>query len=161
MFWIILLIVVIDKLPPQYLDGFFWVFLVVDIVFACFEVAVVVLSIIYRRNINSDTPTLKLRQFLLLYRVDPSRWDLHDSYVRYHSKSGDYTYAKFASYFDYHLYRYMRWRSEIREEKVTALKMQADFVKQLQSDLTLTREEIDELIKKELKKCGDNEQCQQ
>ena len=160
MFWIILLIVVIDKLPPQYFDGFFWVFLVVDIVFACIEIAVVVLSIIYRHNIRS-APTLKLKQFLSLYRVDPSRWDLHDSYVRYHSKSGDYTYAKFASYFDYHLYRYMRWRSEIREEKVTALKTQADFIKQLQSDLTLTREEIDGLIKKELKKCGDNEQCQQ
>lgn len=156
MFWIILLIVLIDKLPPQHLDGFFWVFLVVDIVFACIEIAGVVLSIIYRHSIR-DNPTLKLKQFLSLYRVDPSRWALHDSYVEYHSKSGDYTFVKFASYFDYHLYRYMRWRSEIHEEKATALKKQADFVKQLQSDLTLTREEIDESIKKELKKCGDNE----
>lgn len=156
MFWIILLIVVIDKLPPQCLDGFFWTFVVLDLLFACVEILVVVLSIIYRRSIR-DNPTLKLKQFLSLYRVDPSRWDLHDNYVRYHSKSGDYTYAKFASYFDYHLYRYMRWRSEIREEKVTALKTQADFVKQLQADLILTREEIDELIKKELKKCEDNE----
>lgn len=157
MFWIILLIVVIDKLPPQYLDGFFWVFLVVDIVFACFEVAVVVLSIIYRRNINSDTPTLKLRQFLLLYRVDPSRWHLEDGGVSYRGKDGHYTYAKFANYFDYHMYKYLCWRRKINEDKVTALKTQADFVKQLQSDLTLTREEIDELIKKELKKCGDEE----
>lgn len=160
MFWIILLIVVIDKLPPQCLDGFFWIFVVLDLLFACVEILVVVLSIIYRRNIRNE-PTLKLKQFISLYRVDPSRWYLYDSSVEYHSKSGDYTYAKFASYFDYHLYRYMRWRSKIREEKVTALKTQADFVKQLQSDLTLTREEIDESIKKELKKCGDNEQCQQ
>ena len=142
-------------------NGAFWILLVIALAFACIEIVTVVLAIIYRRNINSDTPTLKLRQFLLLYRVDPSRWDLHDSYVEYHSKSGGYTYvkfyAKFASYFDYHLYRYMCWRSKIREEKVTALKTQADFVKQLQSDLTLTREEIDELIKKELKKCGGEE----
>ena len=154
MFCIILFIILIGKLPPQYMEGNFWIFLVVDMVFACIEIVVVVLSIIYRRSIR-DNPTLKLKQFLSLYRVDSSRWALHDSYVEYHSKSGDYTFVKFASYFDYHLYRYMRWRSEIHEEKTTALKKQADFVKQLQSDLTLTREEINELIKKELKKCLD------
>lgn len=153
MFCIILFIILIGKLPPQYMEGNFWIFLVADMAFACIEIVVVVLSIIYRHGIRS-APTLKLKQFLSLYCVDPSRWELHDSYVRYHSKSGDYTYAKFASYFDYHLYRYMCWRSEIHEEKTTALKKQADFVKQLQSDLTLTREEIDESIKKELKKCG-------
>lgn len=158
MFCIILFIILIGKLPPQYMEGNFWIFLVVDMAFACIEIVVAVLSIVYRHGIRS-APTLKLKQFLSLYRVDPSRWDLHDSYVEYHSKSGGYTYAKFASYFDYHLYRYMRWRSEIREEKVTALKTQADFVKQLQSDLTLTREEIDELIKKELNKCGYEETC--
>ena len=157
MFWIILLIVVIDKLPPQCLDGFFWIFLVVDMAFACIEIVVAVLSIIYRHNINSNTPTLKLKQFLLLYRVDPSRWDLEYSGVTYHSKDGNCTYAKFARYFDYLMYKYLRWRREINENKVTSLKTQADFVKQLQSDLTLTREEIDELIRKELNKCGDEE----
>ena len=55
------------------------------------------------------------------------------------------------------IFKYLCWRRKINEDKVTALKTQADFVKQLQSDLTLTREEIDELIKKELKKCGDEE----
>ena len=136
MFCIILFIILIGKLPPQYMEGNFWIF------------------IIYRRNINSDTPTLKLRQFLLLYRVDPSRWHLEDSGVSYRGKDGHYTYAKFANYFDYHMYKYLCWRRKINEDKVTALKTQADFVKQLQSDLTLTREEIDELIKKELNKCG-------
>lgn len=153
MFWIILLIVLIDKLPPQYLDGFFWVFLVVDIVFACIEIVVVALSIIYRHSINSDTPTLKLRQFLSLYRVDPSKWHLEYSGVSYRGNDGHYTYAKFANYFDYNMYKYLCWRRKINEDKVTALKTQADFVKQLQSDLTLTREEIDETIKNELKKC--------
>ena len=135
-------------------DDVFWLFLVVALVFACIEIAMVVLAIIYRHNINSDTPTLKLRQFLLLYRVDPSRWHLEDSGVSYRGKDGHYTYAKFANYFDYHMYKYLCWRRKINEDKVTALKTQADFVKQLQSDLTLTREEIDELIKKELNKCG-------
>ena len=156
MFCIILFIILIGKLPPQYMEGNFWIFLVVDMAFACIEIVVVVLSMIYRHSIR-NAPTLKLKQFLSLYRVDPSRWCLYDSSVEYHSKSGDYTAAKFASYFDYHLYRYMRWRSKIHEEKATALKKQVDFVKQLQSDLTLTREEIDELIRKELKKCGDEE----
>lgn len=153
---IIVLILVIKILPPQDPNSIFWVFLVVDIAFACIEIVAVALSIIYRHSIRNE-PTLKLKQFLSLYRVDPSRWYLYDSSVEYHSKSGDYTAAKFASYFDYHLYRYMRWRSKIHEEKATALKKQADFVKQLQSDLTFTREEIDELIKKELKKCVDEE----
>lgn len=134
-------------------NGAFWIFLVATVIFACIEIVIAVLAIIYRRNINSDTPTLKLRQFISLYRVDPSRWDLYDSWVGYNSKDGDHTAAKFASYFDYHLYRYMRWRSKIHDEKATALKKQADFVKQLQSDLTLTRKEIDEAIKNELKKC--------
>ena len=137
-------------------NGAFWIFLVATIIFACIEIAVVVLSIIYQRNIR-NIPTLKLKQFIPIYRVDPSRWDLYDSWVGYNSKDGDYTAVRFASYFDYHLYRYMLWRNKVHEEKATALKKQADFVKQLQSDLTLTREEIDELIKKELKKCGDEE----
>jgi hypothetical protein len=152
MFCIILFIIWIGKLPPQYMDGNFWIFLIVDIAFACIEIVVVVLSIIYWHSIRNE-PTLRLKQFLSLYRVDPSRWYLYDSSVEYHSKSGVYIAAKFASYFDYHLYRYMRWRSKIHEEKATALKKQADFVKLLQSDLTLTREEIDEAIKNELKKC--------
>lgn len=135
-------------------NGAFWIFLVATIIFACIEIGVFVLSIIYRRNIR-NSPTLKLKQFVSLYRVDPSRWDLYDSWIGYNSKNGDYTAAKFASYFDYHLYRYMRWRSEIHDEKATALKEQADFIKQLQSDLILTREEIDKLIKEELKKCVD------
>ena len=134
-------------------NGAFRIFLVVASAFACIEIVTVVLAIIYRRSINSDTPTLKLRQFLLLYRVDPSRWHLEYSGVTYCSKDGNYTYAKFARYFDYLMYKYLCWRKEINENKVTSLKTQADFVKQLQSDLTLTREEIDELIKKELKKC--------
>jgi len=142
-------------------NGAFWIFLVVALAFACIEIVMVVLAIIYRRNINSDTPTLKLRQFLSLYRVDPSRWHLEYSGVTYCSKDGNYTYAKFASYFDYHIYKYLCWRKEIYDNKAISLKAQAEFVKQLQSDLTLAREEIDELIKKELKKCGDNEQCQQ
>ena len=137
-------------------NGAFWIFLVATIIFACIEIAVVVLSIIYQRNIR-NIPTLKLKQFIPIYRVDPSRWDFYDSWVGYNSKDGDYTAVRFASYFDYHLYRYMLWRNKVHEEKATALKKQADFVKQLQSDLTLTREEIDELIKKELKKCGDEE----
>lgn len=138
-------------------NGAFWIFLVVALAFACIEIVTVVLAIIYRCNINSNTPTLKLKQFLLLYRVDPSRWHLEYSGVTYHSKDGNYTYAKFARYFDYLMYKYLCWRREINENKVTSLKTQADFVKQLQSDLTLAREEIDELIKKELKKCGDEE----
>ena len=161
MFCIVLFIILIGKLPPQYMEGNFWIFLVVDMAFACIEIVVAVLSIIYRHNINSNTPTLKLKQFLLLYRVDPSRWHLEYSGVTYHSKDGNYTYAKFARYFDYLMYKYLCWRRKINENKVISLKTQADFVKQLQSDLTLTREEIDELIKKELKKCGDNGQCQQ
>jgi len=156
MFCIILFIILIDKLPPQYMDGNFWIFLCVDIAFACIEIVVAVLSIVYRRDIR-DKPTLKLKQFISLYRVDPSRWDLYDPWVGYNSKNGDYTAAKFASYFDYHLYRYMLWRNKVHEEKATALKKQADFIKQLQSDLTLTREEINESIRKELKKCGDEE----
>lgn len=155
MFCIILFIILIGKLPPQYMDGNFWIFLVVDIAFACIEIVVVSLSIIYRRSINSDTPTLKLRQFLSLYRVDPSKWHLEYSGVSYRGNDGHYTYAKFANYFDYNMYKYLCWRRKINEDKVNALKTQADFVKQLQSDLTLTREEIDELIKKELKKCLD------
>ena len=142
-------------------NGAFRIFLVVASAFACIEIVTVVLAIIYRQSINSDTPTLKLRQFLLLYRVDPSRWHLEYSGVTYCSKDGNYTYAKFARYFDYLMYKYLCWRKEINENKVTSLKTQADFVKQLQSDLTLTREEINELIRKELKKCGDNGQCQQ
>jgi len=134
-------------------NGAFWIFLVVALALACIEIVMVVLAIIYRRNINSDTPTLKLRQFLSLYRVDPSRWHLEHSGVTYCSKDGNYTYAKFASYFDYHIYKYLCWRKEIYDNKAISLKAQAEFVKQLQSDLTLTREEIDELIKKELKKC--------
>ena len=153
MFCIILFIIFIGKLPPQYMDGNFWIFLVVDIVFACIEIVVVSLSINYRHSINSDTPTLKLRQFLLLYRVDPSRWHLEDSGVSYRGKDGHYTYAKFANYFDYHMYKYLCWRRKINEDRAISLKAQADFVKQLQSDLTLTREEIDETIKNELKKC--------
>ena len=62
-----MLVCKIFQLDPY--DNAFWIFLVVTLVFACIEV----LAIIYRRNINSDTPTLKLRQFLSLYRVDPSR----------------------------------------------------------------------------------------
>ena len=135
----------------------FWTFFVVDIIFACIEIVVAVLAIIYRRNINSDTPTLKLRQFLSLYRVDPSRWHLEHSGVTYCSKDGNYTYAKFASYFDYHIYKYLCWRKEIYDNKAISLKRQAEFVKQLQSDLTLAREEINEAIKNELKKCGDEE----
>ena len=127
-------------------NGAFWIFLVVALAFACIEIVTVVLAIIYRRSINSDTPTLKLRQFLLLYRVDPSRWHLEYSGVTYCSKDGNYTYAKFARYFDYLMYKYLCWRKKNNENKVTSLKTQADFVKQLQSDLTLTREEIDELI---------------
>ena len=161
MICIIVLILVCKFLPPQDPNSNFWIFFVIDLIFACVEIVVAVLSIIYRHNINSDTPTLKLKQFLLLYRVDPSRWHLEHSGVTYHSKDGNYTYAKFASYFDYHMYKYLCWRKEINENKVTSLKTQADFVKQLQSDLTLTREEINELIRKELKKCGDNGQCQQ
>ena len=157
MICIIVLILVCKFLPPQDPNSIFWIFLVIDLIFACVEIVVAVLSIIYRHNINSDTPTLKLKQFLLLYRVDPSRWHLEHSGVTYHSKDGNYTYAKFVSYFDYHMYKYLCWRKEINENKVTSLKTQADFVKQLQSDLILTREEIDELIKKELKKCGDEE----
>ena len=153
MFWIILLIVLINKLPPQYLDGFFWIFIVLDLLFACVEILIVASFIIYRRSINSDTPTLKLRQFLSLYRVDPSRWHLEYSGVTYCSKDGHYTYAKFASYFDYRMYKYLCWRKEIYENKAISLKAQAEFVKQLQSDLTLAREEIDEAIKNELKKC--------
>ena len=146
-----MLVCKIFQLDPY--DNAFWIFLVVTLVFACIEV----LAIIYRRNINSDTPTLKLRQFLSLYRVDPSRWHLEYSGVTYCSKDGHYTYAKFASYFDYHMYKYLCWRKEIYENKTISLKAQAEFVKQLQSDLTLAREEIDELIRKELKKCGDEE----
>ena len=157
MFCIILFIILIDKLPPQYMDGNFWIFLVVDIAFACIEIVVVVLVIIYRRNINSDTPTIKLKTFLSLYRVDPSRWHLEYSGVTYCSKDGHYTYAKFASYFDYHMYKYLCWRKEIYEDKAISLKAQAEFVKRLQSDLTLAREEIDKAIKNELKKCGDEE----
>jgi len=153
MFCIILFIILTGKLPPQYMEGNFWIFFVVDMAFACIEIVVAVLSINYRHNINSDTPTLKLKQFLLLYRVDPSRWHLEHSGVTYCSKDGNYTYAKFASYFDYHIYKYLCWRKEIYDNKAISLKAQAEFVKQLQSDLTLTREEIDELIKKELKKC--------
>lgn len=138
-------------------NGAFWIFLVVALAFACIEIVTVVLAIIYRRNINSDTPTLKLRQFLSLYRVDPSKWHLEYSGVSYRGNDGHYTYAKFASYFDYHMYKYLCWRRKINEDKVIALKTQADFIKQLQSDLTSTREEIDELIKEELKKCGDEE----
>jgi len=138
-------------------NGAFWIFLVVALALACIEIVMVVLAIIYRRNINSDTPTLKLRQFLSLYRVDPSRWHLEYSGVTYHSKDGNYIYAKFARYFDYLMYKYLCWRKEIYENKAISLKAQAEFVKQLQSDLTLAREEIDELIKKELKKCGDEE----
>lgn len=159
MICIIVLILVRKFLPPQDPNSNFWIFLV--LIFACVEIAVAVLSIIYRHNINSDTPTLKLKQFLLLYRVDPSRWHLEHSGVTYCSKDGNYTYAKFARYFDYLMYKYLCWRREINENKVTSLKTQADFVKQLQSDLTFTREEINELIRKELKKCGDNGQCQQ
>ena len=157
MFCIILFIILIGKLPPQYMDDNFWIFLVADIIFAVIEIAAVVLGIIYRRDINSNTPTIKLKTFLSLYRVDPSRWHLEHSGVTYCSKDGNYTYAKFASYFDYHMYKYLCWRKEIYENKAISLKAQAEFVKQLQSDLTLTREEIDELIKKELKKCGDEE----
>ena len=153
MICIIVLIIVCKFLPPQDPNSNFWIFIVIYLIFACVEMVVAVLSIVYRHNIDSDTPTLKLKQFLLLYRVDPSRWHLEYSGVTYHSKDGNYTYAKFASYFDYHMYKYLCWRKEINENKVTSLKTQADFVKQLQSDLTLTREEIDELIKKELKKC--------
>ena len=153
MICIIVLIIVCKFLPPQDPNSNFWIFLVIDLIFACVEIVVAVLSIIYRHNINSNTPTLKLKQFLLLYRVDPSRWHLEYSGVTYCSKDGNYTYAKFARYFDYLMYKYLCWRKEINENKVTSLKTQADFVKQLQSDLTLTREEIDELIKKELKKC--------
>ena len=133
-------------------NGAFWILLVIALAFACIEIVTVVLAIIYRRNINSDTPTLKLRQFLLLYRVDPSRWHLEYSGVTYCSKDGHYTYAKFASYFDYHMYKYLCWRKEIYENKAISLKAQAEFVKQLQSDLTLVRKEIDDAIKNELKK---------
>ena len=157
MFCIILFIILSGKLPPQYMDGNFWIFLIADIIFAVIEIAAVVLAIIYRCDINSKTPTIKLKTFLSLYRVDPSRWHLEDSGVTYHSKDGNYIYAKFARYFDYLMYKYLCWRREINENKVASLKTQADFVKQLQSDLTLTREEIDELIKKELKKCVDEE----
>lgn len=153
MFCIILFIILIDKFPPQYMDGNFWIFLVVDITFAIIEIVVVVLVIIYRRDINSNTPTIKLKTFLSLYRVEPSRWHLECSGVTYHSKDGNYTYAKFASYFDYHMYKYLCWRKEIYENKAISLKAQAEFVKRLQSDLTLAREEIDEAIKNELKKC--------
>jgi len=153
MFCIILFIILIGKLPPQYMGGNFWIFLVVDIAFACIEIVVVSLSIIYLRSINSYTPTLKLRQFLLLYRVDPSKWHLEYSGVSYRGSDGHYTYAKFANYFDYHMYKYLCWRRKINEDKAISLKAQADFVKQLQSDLTLTREEINEAIKNELKKC--------
>ena len=154
MFCIIMFIILVGKFPPQYMDDNFWIFLIADIVFACIEIVVVALSIIYRHSINSDTPTLKLRQFLSLYRVDPSKWHLEYSGVTYYSKDGHYTYAKFASYFDYHMYKYLCWRKEIYENKAISLKAQAEFVKQLQSDLTLAREEIDEAIKNELKKCG-------
>jgi len=153
MFCIILFIILIGKLPPQYMGGNFWIFLVVDIAFACIEIVVVSLSINYRHSINSDTPTLKLRQFLLLYRVDPSKWYLEYSGVSYRGNDGHYTYAKFANYFDYHMYKYLCWRRKINEDKAISLKAQADFVKQLQSDLMSTREEIDEAIKNELKKC--------
>lgn len=153
MFCIIMFIILIGKLPQQYMDGNFWIFLVVDITFACIEFVVVVLSINYRHSINSDTPTLKLRQFLSLYRVDPSKWHLEYSGVSYRGNDGHYTYVKFASYFDYNMYKYLCWRRKINEDRAISLKAQADFVKQLQSDLTLTREEIDETIKNELKKC--------
>ena len=153
MFCIILFIIFIGKLPPQYMDDNFWIFLIVDIVFACIEIVVVALSINYRHSINSDTPTLNLRQFLSLYRVDPSKWHLEYSGVSYRGNDGHYTYAKFANYFDYHMYKYLCWRRKINEDKAISLKAQADFVKQLQSDLTSTREEIDETIKNELKKC--------
>ena len=139
---------------PDLNVGLFILFLIIDVIFACAEIAVVILSIIYQRNIDSDTPTLKLKQFLSLYRADSSRWELCDDYVVYRSKDGYYyAHAKFANYFNYLLYRYMRWHSKIREEKMVALRTQAYFVKRVQSDLNLTREEIDESIKKELKKC--------
>jgi hypothetical protein len=139
------------------MDDNFWIFLVADIIFAVIEIVVVALSINYRHSINSDTPTLNMRQFLSLYRVDPSKWHLEYSGVSYRGNDGHYTYAKFSSYFDYHMYKYLCWRKEIYENKAISLKAQAEFVKQLQSDLTFAREEIDELIKKELKKCGDEE----
>ena len=157
MVFIIVLILVIKILPPQDPNGIFWLFLVIDLILACVEIVVVVLAIIYRRNINSDTPTIKLKTFLSLYRVDPSRWHLEYNGVTYYSKDGHYTYAKFASYFDYHMYKYLCWRKEIYNNKSISLKAQAEFVKRLQSDLTLAREEIDEAIKNELKKCGDEE----
>ena len=47
MFSIILFIILIGKLPPQYMGGNFWIFLIVDIVFATIEIVVVVLAIIY------------------------------------------------------------------------------------------------------------------
>ena len=134
-------------------NGAFWIFLVVALTFACIEFVVVVLSINYRHSINSDTPTLKLRQFLSLYRVDPSKWHLEYSGVSYRGNDGHYTYAKFASYFDYNMYKYLCWRRKINEDRAISLKTQAEFVKQLQSDLTLAREEIDDAIKNELKKC--------
>ena len=139
---------------PDLNNGLFALFLIIDLIFACAEIVVVILSIIYQRNINSDTPTLKLKQFLSLYRADSSRWELYDDDVMYRSKDGYYyAHAKFANYFDYLLYRYMRWHSKIREKKMVSLRTQADFVKRIQSDLNLTREEINKSIKEELKKC--------
>ena len=150
----IAILILICKISPKLNIYLFVLLFIVDVIFACAEIAVVIFSIIYQRNINSDTPTLKLKQFLSLYRADSSRWELYDDDVMYRSKDGYYyAHAKFANYFDYLLYRYMRWHSKIREKKMVSLRTQADFVKRIQSDLNLTREEINKSIKEELKKC--------
>ena len=153
MICITILILICENFPDLN-GGLFALLLIVDVIFACVEIVVVILSIRYQCCIDSDTPTLKLKQFLSLYRADSSRWELCNDCVMYRSKDGYYyAHAKFANYFDYLLYRYMRWHSKIREEKMVALRTQADFVKRIQSDLNLTREEIDKSIKEELKKC--------
>lgn len=150
----IAILILICKNSPNLNICLFVLLFIVDVIFACAEIAVVIFSIIYQCSIDSDTPTLKLKQFLSLYRADPSRWELYDDGVMYRSKDGYYyAHAKFANYFDYLLYRYMRWHSKIREKKMVSLRTQADFVKRIQSDLNLTREEIDKSIKEELKKC--------
>ena len=153
MIGVILLAYLINHAHPT---GIFITQIILSCALLVAEILLYVRVISYYRELTDNLPKLTFKQFITLYNVNPSAWDLdYSNMAIYIDREGERRRVEFPHYIDYHLYLYMRWHRKKFEKRNKQLKAQADFVKQVQRDLAAQQMEIDELIKKELKKCGE------
>lgn len=134
--------------------GLWFLLFLCSIILCATEIVLCVKAVLYYKNLDDEYPRFTFKQFLTLYRVNPSAWDLDaEDFVVYLDDNKERRIVMFSHYIDYLLYRYVRWRREKFKKRNKQLKAQADFVKQVQRDLAKQQDEIYELISKELKKC--------